>query len=500
MSSVSDAVSAFKKLSLYLIPFLLLTSVAAQRPKIRVGSKHFTEGYLLTELMAQLLQARGFDLERIHGLGGTMVCFQALKEGKIDLYPEYTGTIEQEILKSDRRLGFEELKEEVQGRFGLTLLAPFGFNNTYAIALLKSKSRELEISKISDLKQHPTLEGGLSYEFLKRQDGWEALARHYALPFQPVGLEHGLAYEAIQAGQIDFTDAYTTDAKVDKFNLQVLEDDAGFFPIYLAVPFVRKELAKELAPTLAPLSDLLDEATMRALNAEVELNRRPYPEVARAFLIERGLIPPSTALHQGGLIDRLTRRTLEHLGLTLLALVLAVAIAVPLGIASYRVGALGNFIIPVAGLFQTIPSIALLALLIPVFGIGKPPAITALFIYGLLPIIRNTYAGLKHVDPQYRLIALAMGLTTWQRLKLVELPLSFPILLAGIKTAAIINIGTATLAAFIGAGGLGEPIVTGLALNDHRLILEGALPAAGLALATEFAFRIFEPRSWREEV
>ncbi len=469
-----------------------LAQPAAAKPKVRVASKHFTEGYLLTELMAQLLTARGYEVERFHGLGGTMVCFKALQNGEIDLYPEYTGTIEQEILKVPSRISDEELRRELQTRFGLALGHTFGFNNTYAIALTQRKAKALGLAKISDLTRHPELRAGLSYEFLKRQDGWEALAKAYGLRLNPVGLEHGLAYEALVNGEIDLTDAYTTDAKIEKFDLAILQDDRDFFPKYLAAPLIRGELAEELGPILQPLSQCLDERSMRALNARVELEKVPFAEAARNFLIQEGLISGFGKSPLPTLFSRVGGRTLEHLALTLTSLLAAIAIAVPLGVGCYRLPGLSHLVIPVTGLLQTIPSIALLAMLIPVCGIGKWPAIVALFIYGLLPILRNTYEGLKNVDLQYRICAQAMGLTPWQRLRLVEFPLSYPILLAGVKTAAIINIGTATLAAFIGAGGLGEPIVTGLALNDPRLILEGAIPAAGLALTTEFAFGLLE--------
>ncbi|MEM6545667.1 MAG: ABC transporter permease, partial [Pseudomonadota bacterium] len=141
-----------------------------------------------------------------------------------------------------------------------------------------------------------------------------------------------------------------------------------------------------------------------------------------------------------------------------------------------------------AGLVQTIPALALLALMIPLFGLGERTAIAALFLYSLLPIVRNTIAGLGGVDPLLRDVAASLGMTPRQQLIKVELPLAMPTIMAGIKTAAVISIGTATLAAFVGAGGLGEPILTGISLNDNRLILQGAIPAALLALITEFAF------------
>lgn len=267
-----------------------LSSVGWAKPKIRIASKHFTEGYLLTELMAQLLTAWGYEVERFHGLGGTMVCFKALTSGKIDLYPEYTGTIEQEILKAPGRLSDEALRRELRDRFGLALGQTFGFNNTYAIALTQVKAKGLGLAKISDLIRHPELKAGFSYEFLKRQDGWEAPAQAYGLRLNAVGLEHGLAYEALVKGAIDLTDAYTTDAKIEKFNLMILQDDRDFFPKYLAAPLIRAGLAEELGPILQPLSQCLDERSMRALNARVELEKVPFVEAARDFLVQEGLI------------------------------------------------------------------------------------------------------------------------------------------------------------------------------------------------------------------
>ena len=190
--------------------------------------------------------------------------------------------------------------------------------------------------------------------------------------------------------------------------------------------------------------------------------------------------------------DRVLRNTLRHLKLTGLALALACALALPLAIYLSQFPAAASWVVYVAGLLQTIPSLALLAVLVPVLGLGQVTAILALFLYSLLPIIRNTLAGIDSVDPVLRDVAEGMGLTPAQRLRHVEIPLALPMILAGVKTAAVISIGTATLAAFVGAGGLGEPIVTGLNLNDHQLILQGAIPAALLAIVTEFLFEWLE--------
>ena len=190
----------------------------------------------------------------------------------------------------------------------------------------------------------------------------------------------------------------------------------------------------------------------------------------------------------------LARNTSRHLQLTGLALLFAALVGVLTGVLVHLSRPASRVVLYLAGLLQTIPSIALLALMIPLLGVGFTPAVVALFLYSLLPILRSTIIALVTIDPLLRRVADAMGLTRAQQFRHVLFPLALPHVLAGLKTAAVISIGTATLAAFIGAGGLGEPIVTGLALNDTRLILQGAIPAAILALLTEFFFELVERR------
>jgi osmoprotectant transport system permease protein len=227
---------------------------------------------------------------------------------------------------------------------------------------------------------------------------------------------------------------------------------------------------------------------MRGLNAMVVLEGRSFAEVAHGFLNEAGLLASGRQRVQESKWTIMLFRTVTHLKLTFIALIAGMVVAIPFGILVYRVRAMSRPVMYIAGLLQTIPSIALLAFMVPLFGIGAKPAIMALFLYSLLPILRNTATALFSIDP----VLMGIGLTPQQRLRYVELPLAAPTILAGIRTAAVINIGTATLAAFIGAGGLGEPIVTGLALNDTSLILEGAIPAAVLAIMTEWAFEGLE--------
>jgi osmoprotectant transport system permease protein len=232
---------------------------------------------------------------------------------------------------------------------------------------------------------------------------------------------------------------------------------------------------------------------MQALNARVGDRKPSFAEVAGDFLRGRGLLLAAAAPAAQGKWAALGWRVVRHLELTLVALVAGMAVAIPLGVLVYRFPRVARPVIYLAGTLQTVPSLALLAFMIPLFGgIGARPAIAALFLYALLPILRNTATALFTVDPLLKKVSVGMGMTFGQRLRHVELPLAAPAILAGVKTAAVINIGTATLAAYIGAGGLGDPIVTGLALYDPALILEGAIPAALLAVATECAFDGFE--------
>ena len=191
---------------------------------------------------------------------------------------------------------------------------------------------------------------------------------------------------------------------------------------------------------------------------------------------------------------KLLQQTVQHIGLTFISLLITVLIGLPLGIYITRHKAAAGFVLGIAGVLQTIPSIALLGFMIPLLGIGPLPAITALFLYSLLPVIRNTYAGISGVDPGVKEAAVAMGMTPAQRLFRVDLVLAFPVIMAGIRTATVITIGVATIAAAIGAGGLGTFIFRGVAMVSDAVILAGAIPAALLALLAELLLSQLERR------
>ena len=475
-----------KKLLGSVLACIPLTQAVAADAPIIIGSKNFTESYLLAEMMAQLLETRGVPVQRQFGFGGTKVSFEALVTGEIDAYPEYSGTIAQVILDGDSDMSTADIRAGLE-TMGLEILAPLGFNNTYAVAVAADVAEARQLEKISDLSLHPDLRGGFSHEFRNRQDGWPGLVESYGLNLNTSGIEHGLAYQAIAERKIDVTDAYSTDGELTRYNLVLLDDNKNYFPSYLAVPLVRRQLDLSAKIILNSMAGRLTDARMRELNAAVVIDKLPIAAVAARFLQSEGLSDKRSSTDDG-MWTQLRRNTLRHLQLTIIALVMACLAGTGLSLAVYRSGRAAGLVLYLAGLIQTVPSIALLALMIPLLGVGMLPAIVALFLYSLLPILRNAITALTTIDPVYRRVAEAMGLTRRQQLRYVLMPLAYPHILAGIRTAAVISIGTATLAAFIGAGGLGEPIVTGLALNNTSLILQGAIPAALLAVATEIAF------------
>jgi osmoprotectant transport system permease protein len=361
-------------------------------------------------------------------------------------------------------------------------------------------ARALGIRTVSDLARHPGLRLGLSQEFIGRADGWPGLKAAYGLPHPtPSGLDHGLAYEAIAAGKIDVMDVYTTDAKIERFGVRALEDDRKFFPRYEAVLLYRLDVPKRFPAAWREFEKLegrIDERTMIRMNAAAEFEGRSFAEAAR--LLDEAAKPQRAAERR--LLATLFgpdfwRLSAEHLLLVFVSLAASIALGVPLGVAAAKLPWTAQPILGVVGVIQTIPSLALFAFLIALVGtIGTLPALIALFLYALLPIVRNTHAGLEGIGAGMRQAALALGLPAGARLRYIEVPLALPSILAGIKTSAVINVGTATIAAFIGAGGYGERIASGLALNDSVTLLSGAVPAAALALIVQGLFELAERR------
>lgn len=478
-----------------LLAVLLCTGLCAQAygaaPAIVVGSKIFTEGYILGELAAQTVEASSppVPVNRKLGMGSTGILFESLTSGAIDVYADYTGTLTEAIIKNPQLRSQREIQEALL-KLDLVMSEPLGFNNTYALAVRESFARRNGVRTISDLARlKSTVRAAFSYEFMDRADGYPGLTKKYHFDMSPKNvnrMEHSLTYQAIDQNAVDVIDVYSTDAKIRKFNLRVLADDLSYFPVYQAVWVARKAFVDRYPAqwqALGKLAGTIDVNTMLDMNAKADIDKQSYARIAAEF---RG-----TQSHESDtLTSAIAHRTVEHLRLVAISLLFSIVIGVPLGIAAVRFHATGQAILLLSAMIQTVPSLALLCFLIPLFGVGTKPALVALCLYSLLPVVLNTFTGIRSIDPRHLENARAFGLTSRQILFRIVLPLASPMLLAGVKTATIVSIGTATLAALVGAGGYGAPIVSGLSLNDVPTILTGAIPAALMAWLAHGVFEV----------
>lgn len=464
-----------------------------ETPRVRIGSKAGIENIILGEVLTLLARDAGANVEHRAALGGTQIVFQALVKGDIDVYSEYSGTLTAEIFQSQRIRTDNQLHETLTG-MGLAMTKSLGFNNPYVLGLKDDLASRLKVRTITDLAktEHANLRFGLSDEFMHRGDGWPGLKATYGLSQQPKTMDHNLAYRGIETGSIDVTDLYATDAEVASLKLRVLEDDRGYFPAYHCVVLYRRDLetrSQQVVKSILRLEGMIDDAAMREMNARVKIDHDPDRQVAADFLAAK-LGIKTTMPREPSVLVTATKR---HLLLVSVSLAAAVLVAVPLGIWAYKWPKLGHVILGVVGIIQTLPSMAVLVFMLPLLGIGWKPAIVALFLYSLLPIVRGTLTGLRDIPNHLKESAIVLGLPPRARLWLVELPLASRSILSGIKTAAVINVGTATIGALVGAGGYGDPILTGIRLRDFGLVLQGAVPAAILALLAQAGFEALEP-------
>jgi osmoprotectant transport system permease protein len=478
---------------IFLLSIILIqTPLVLAKDKIVVGSKNFIESYILAEIIALTIEKEGeVDVERKFGLGGTGIIFEALKNGNIDLYPEYSGTIEKVILKQDTT-DIPHMNS-LLSKHNLMVNAQFKLNNTYALALTEEKFKEFGITKISQLKGRPNIATAFTHEFIKREDGLNALQKHYQFKLTNIiAMEHALAYEALETAKVQMIEVYSTDGKIKKLNLKILEDDRSFFPRYIGLILANKDIKDKYPRTwnaLMKLNGKIDTDEMTNLNSMAEVYKIPYAVVAKKYFSNKTEnVSYKRQIQWNKIIDR----TIEHLKLVFISCLFSFIIGVPLGIFAYLSNSFRQPVLLLVGAVQTIPSLALLCFLIPLFGIGVFPSLIALFLYGLLPIVRGTYSGLISIDPLLNESADSLGLTLVQKLQHIKLPLASIHIMSGIKTSAVISVGTATLAALIGAGGLGTFIMTGLALNDTNIILQGAIPATMLSFAAHVFFYILD--------
>lgn len=266
-----------------------------------IGSKDFSENITLGEMFAQLIEAHtDIKVTRKLNMGGTFVCFEAIKNGDIDIYPEYTGTALTAQLKmdviSDPDEAYRVVAEEFDRQFGVKWLEPLGLNNTYTLAVTDEVYQKYGIETFSDLvKVSKDLVFGAEHEFFDRQDGYDGLVAMYGFTFkgEPKKMNASLKYQAIGNGDIDVTDAFATDGPIKQYNLKVLEDDKGFFPPYYAAPIIRKDTLQdhpELEEVLNQLAGLVDDPTMTELNYQVDVEGKDVEVVVREFLQSKGLL------------------------------------------------------------------------------------------------------------------------------------------------------------------------------------------------------------------
>ena len=485
--------SVWIRISLFLA-LVISCNVLAQavEKNVVVGSKRFTESYILGEILNLTLRDAGVQAVHRQGLGNTAIVTQALTTGQIDIYPEYTGTILREILKRpETQASLSELNTWLKPK-QLKVAIPLGFNNTYALAMRADQAKALGLKKISDVinlpaEQQSALRIALSPEFKTRTDGWPALVRAYDLKIKPGKvLEHGLAYDALVRGDVDIVDAYSTDAAIEKNKLILLEDDRNAFPRYDAVLLMRSDFDEK---PLESLRGKLNEATMAKLNGLAE-SGVSFEKVARTFL-NKSTDQKNDSTEFSRFLKLLFGPDFftalrDHILLVAVSSAMALVFGIPLGILAHRRSRYTRWILGGVSILQTIPSLALLTILIALLNqIGAVPAVLALFIYGLLPIVNSTYISLMEVPSNLKESALALGCNEWQLLFFIELPFARPIIMTGLASATVIGVGTCTLAALVGAGGFGDRIVAGLAVNDHALMLAGAIPAAILALLAQ---------------
>jgi osmoprotectant transport system permease protein len=468
----------------------LLPCAVFAADSIVVGGKIFTESYVLGEIAAQTIESSSsVPVTRKLGMGSTGILFEALKSGAIDVYPDYTGTLAEAILKRTELKSLDEIRRALSD-LDLTISGSLGFNDTYALAVKEDFAEQHGLRSIGDLIPiEAAVRAAFSYEFMDRKDGYAGLVDNYHLRFNPQKvsrMEHSLSFQAIDQNAVELIDVYSTDAKIKKLHLRSLKDDHNFFPVYQAVWVARKSFVDKHPrewQALLGLEGKISENAMLDMNAQADIQKVPFDKIAAQF---RGSATPDSK----GWLHEVARRTKEHLWLVGVSLLFSVLVGIPLGVTAVRFPAAGQAILLSSAVIQTVPSLALLCFLIPVFGVGTKPALAALCLYSLLPVVLNTFTGIRAVNPIHLENARAFGLNRRQVLFRVVLPLASPTLLAGIKTATIVSIGTATLAALVGAGGYGAPIVSGLALNDVRTILTGAIPAALMALVAHGIFEL----------
>lgn len=459
---------------------------------INIGSRNFPESILVAEILSQTIeQETNYKVKKFYYLGGVNICFNALQANKIDIYPDYISSLANYIFGRDLSLkkstkDLNTALAEKQISFSKSL----GFDNNFVLLVRKGLADEIHLQNISDLTKED-LRYGLSHNFIARPDGLSLLEDIYKLDLHKnlKALEYNIALDALRTNKVDLIDAYSTDSRINSSEFQILKDDLNALKSYESILVYRKDLLvnfPQIKSVIKILEGSLSNQKIIELNQRI-INGESYESVANSFVAEltqRKALQPKSRFEED--LQSLAKAFVRHLQITFIAVLIALVLGLSLGILiSYKEN-LAKLVLALASIIQTIPSLALLALLIPILGLGMPAAIMALILYGLLPIVQNTYTGIKTIAPEYIDLANSLALKESLILWRIKLPLAMPYIFAGLKTTTVICVGMATLATFVGAGGLGDLIKTGIDLGDNSLILMGAISAALLALFFNF--------------
>lgn len=497
----------------------LLAPAYSKQDKIRIGSRDFPESVLVAEILSTSIEKfTDYKVDRKFHLGGVKVCLAAMQSNNLDIYPDYTGSLIHNVLGEHDRNQYlvNYIKMALNEKYDFSITESLGFENSFVLAVRKSFAKKYNLETLSDLASllssnkelAQNIRVAFKHSFLKRPDGYKMLQDIYAFDFQKLmALEYNIAYQNLKENRIDVIDAFSTDSRLKDPELTALKDDRNALIPYSSVYVYRNKL-KQNFPEIMKIQKLLDESLtnekMLELNSRIEAGE-PYKQVAESFIAELEHEPgfldlsddASLSFWQKRLkqdLPLLAKAFLQHLRLAAVASLLASFIGIFIGIfISYR-KKLAKLVLGFISVTQTIPSLALLALLIPFVGLGFYPAVIALFIYALLPVIQNTYTGITTIPYKYIELANAIALKESQILFRVKLPMALSFILAGVRTSIVICIGTATLATFVGAGGLGDLIKAGIDLNSNYMIALGAVPAALLALSVSITLTKFERR------
>ncbi|RLA63412.1 MAG: hypothetical protein DRQ88_04645 [Epsilonproteobacteria bacterium] len=473
--------------TLILSLFLTFNLFAKATPVLTVGSKLETENKILAEIIAQALETTGeVQIERKFSLGSSGVIYNTLKKGDIDIYPEYSKRIGEVVISSQWQRHLYQINKALAGE-GILMAGLLGFNNSYSLVVKKDNVKFKNIENISDLKGFTSYQRAFSYDFLRAQDGFSSVFKAYGID---TGIKHrsfkmkkDRLIGALNSGEVDLIQVGSTSPDIVRHNLKVIKDDKKHMSRNFGIILVKGSFAKRFPASWKLLNDvILKKITnddMAKMNAQVELEGKTYSTVAMSFLKKAGLDT------RFSLWKQISPKFFTHLQLVIIPLLFSTLFGLFLVVMATKNKVFEKLVSSINRFYKPIPFLIILCVLIPFLGTGKVPVYMALFIFGIFPIVKWS----KSTNEE------DANLSWWGT------PMASHNIWAGIKNTAFINVGIATLAAYIGAGGLGDLIISGLSGKDKNLILMGVIPAIILAafihLIVELSDKYTTPKSLR---